>query len=131
CSVFRIIEVHLLHVFFFQAEDGIRDFHVTGVQTCALPICGRPAQRAADFYAATRTLGVARGVAAFQRYGLHQRNGLAYVAVPIELVEVREVPAVRIARHLEDWASRVRRGDATTAVGRAVRRFDAAHLEFV
>src|SRR5690606_32929887 len=27
--------------FFFQAEDGIRDFHVTGVQTCALPIsCG-------------------------------------------------------------------------------------------
>src|SRR5690606_40635930 len=26
--------------FFFQAEDGIRDFHVTGVQTCALPIFG-------------------------------------------------------------------------------------------
>src|SRR5690606_41188372 len=24
--------------FFFQAEDGIRDYHVTGVQTCALPI---------------------------------------------------------------------------------------------
>src|SRR5690606_40754166 len=24
--------------FVFQAEDGIRDFHVTGVQTCALPI---------------------------------------------------------------------------------------------
>src|SRR5690606_40637495 len=23
---------------FFQAEDGLRDFHVTGVQTCALPI---------------------------------------------------------------------------------------------
>src|SRR5690606_28819403 len=27
--------------FFFQAEHGIRDFHVTGVQTCALPICVR------------------------------------------------------------------------------------------
>ena len=25
--------------FFFQAEDGIRDRDVTGVQTCALPIC--------------------------------------------------------------------------------------------
>src|SRR5260370_16793903 len=25
--------------FFFQAEDGIRDSSVTGVQTCALPIC--------------------------------------------------------------------------------------------
>src|SRR5207253_7644966 len=29
--------------FFFQAEDGIRDGHVTGVQTCALPISMRPA----------------------------------------------------------------------------------------
>src|SRR5439155_3544745 len=29
--------------FFFQAEDGIRDGHVTGVQTCALPICRSPA----------------------------------------------------------------------------------------
>src|SRR5256885_4078827 len=27
--------------FFFQAEDGIRDYKVTGVQTCALPICWR------------------------------------------------------------------------------------------
>src|SRR2546427_12020868 len=27
--------------FFFQAEDGIRDLTVTGVQTCALPICTR------------------------------------------------------------------------------------------
>src|SRR2546430_15162753 len=27
--------------FFFQAEDGIRDLTVTGVQTCALPICSR------------------------------------------------------------------------------------------
>src|SRR5256884_2522216 len=30
-------------VFFFQAEDGIRDVAVTGVQTCALPICLPPA----------------------------------------------------------------------------------------
>src|SRR5262249_58586732 len=28
----------LLDFFFFQAEDGIRDWSVTGVQTCALPI---------------------------------------------------------------------------------------------
>src|SRR2546430_7850820 len=28
--------------FFFQAEDGIRDLTVTGVQTCALPISGSP-----------------------------------------------------------------------------------------
>src|SRR2546426_6269309 len=29
----------LCFFFFFQAEDGIRDYKVTGVQTCALPIC--------------------------------------------------------------------------------------------
>src|SRR3712207_7873194 len=29
----------ILFFFFFQAEDGIRDIGVTGVQTCALPIC--------------------------------------------------------------------------------------------
>src|SRR5690625_8007835 len=34
-------QVSLLRLFFFQAEDGIRDGHVTGVQTCALPISER------------------------------------------------------------------------------------------
>src|ERR1039457_7427690 len=33
CSLFV-----LFFFFFFQAEDGIRDYKVTGVQTCALPI---------------------------------------------------------------------------------------------
>src|SRR6266576_2414402 len=33
--------------FFFQAEDGIRDLYVTGVQTCALPIsCSSPRWKA-------------------------------------------------------------------------------------
>src|SRR6476661_10679702 len=32
--------------FFFQAEDGIRDSSVTGVQTCALPISSGGSQRA-------------------------------------------------------------------------------------
>src|SRR3712207_7176255 len=30
--------MYLIVIFFFQAEDGIRDIGVTGVQTCALPI---------------------------------------------------------------------------------------------
>src|SRR2546430_10192058 len=39
CQSFYIIVILLLLVFFFfQAEDGIRDLTVTGVQTCALPI---------------------------------------------------------------------------------------------
>src|SRR5438093_13455998 len=33
-----------LYFFFFQAEDGIRDWSVTGVQTCALPISSRDAE---------------------------------------------------------------------------------------
>src|SRR5258708_26204661 len=37
----------LLYIFFFQAEDGIRDDLVTGVQTCALPI-----------YAASRVMSI-------------------------------------------------------------------------
>src|SRR5215469_13299116 len=35
---FLINESFFLFFFFFQAEDGIRDLYVTGVQTCALPI---------------------------------------------------------------------------------------------
>src|SRR6266550_8435620 len=35
--------------FFFQAEDGIRDVAVTGVQTCALPILGASAALVAPF----------------------------------------------------------------------------------
>src|SRR5690349_24393053 len=34
----------MISYFFFQAEDGIRDLYVTGVQTCALPIYREHAQ---------------------------------------------------------------------------------------
>src|SRR2546426_8324052 len=37
------VHVYFFFFFFFQAEDGIRDYKVTGVQTCALPISGLPA----------------------------------------------------------------------------------------
>src|SRR5690348_17734395 len=36
---FVYFSVFVFFFFFFQAEDGIRDGRVTGVQTCALPIC--------------------------------------------------------------------------------------------
>src|SRR5262249_57014775 len=42
CSVWRYV-AGVGVFFFFQAEDGIRDWSVTGVQTCALPICTAPA----------------------------------------------------------------------------------------
>ena len=34
----KVTAAHQANIFFFQAEDGIRDIGVTGVQTCALPI---------------------------------------------------------------------------------------------
>src|SRR5207248_8079985 len=40
CCFVAIVCVFVFFFFFFQAEDGIRDRTVTGVQTCALPICG-------------------------------------------------------------------------------------------
>src|SRR5699024_11354546 len=36
--------------FFFQAEDGIRDRNVTGVQTCALPISARSSPIHNDYF---------------------------------------------------------------------------------
>src|SRR5260370_8810342 len=38
CIRFSVLSLVLFYFFFFQAEDGIRDSSVTGVQTCALPI---------------------------------------------------------------------------------------------
>src|SRR6266496_3623255 len=41
--VLRYLQIYFqFFFFFFQAEDGIRDLYVTGVQTCALPISSGP-----------------------------------------------------------------------------------------
>src|SRR5438093_6509923 len=55
--VHSIMSMYDFVFFFFQAEDGIRDWSVTGVQTCALPIytSGR-ASTGRGFAAATRRL---------------------------------------------------------------------------
>src|SRR3712207_7346023 len=58
---------------FFQAEDGIRDIGVTGVQTCALPICDRDGPR--WWRTALRTAG-ARGS------GRMRYAGAAFATLP-------------------------------------------------
>src|SRR2546430_7887922 len=59
-----ILRVAAFFFFFFQAEDGIRDLTVTGVQTCALPpsVMYRPQPRGAGLATPSRTLlqGVVR-----------------------------------------------------------------------
>src|SRR5690606_39858025 len=56
---------------FFQAEDGIRDFHVTGVQTCALPISLREFR--AEVLMIVALDGAARPAAAVQLRQLRRR----------------------------------------------------------
>src|SRR5258707_2775562 len=77
--------------FFFQAEDGIRDIGVTGVQTCALPICRLAhARRACDadadrlagqgqklLHQAARRLLMIRAPALDQRDGARDDGALA------------------------------------------------------
>jgi hypothetical protein len=91
---------------------------------------GRPARRAVDFYAATRTLGVARGISEFTRYALQRRNGLAFAAVPLARVAVREHPEVRLAAEVQDWTSRFNGSDTSAAIGQAARGFEAALLSY-
>src|SRR5690349_24732758 len=70
--------------FFFQAEDGIRDLYVTGVQTCALPICGGIG-------------GAELGLLGFERRQLAEQHvvfGVRHFR-PVELV-------IRVARPLQD-----------------------------
>src|SRR2546426_291267 len=45
-------------VFFFKAEDGIRDYKVTGVQTCALPISVEPLVHAPEAVQSARIGGI-------------------------------------------------------------------------
>src|SRR2546430_12443387 len=74
-------------VFFFQAEDGIRDLTVTGVQTCALPISAGIDQR--ERSAAPFGLG-AHTVARDARLVVHDGD-----APPGDAVEQRRFPDVR------------------------------------
>src|SRR5207249_5706086 len=74
---------------YFQAEDGIRDRNVTGVQTCALPIYW---PRRADCYAA-RMGDVDRLVSAEP-----QRETPAAELLPLVYEELRRLAAAKMAR---------------------------------
>src|SRR2546422_9641398 len=75
--------------FFFQAEDGIRDVAVTGVQTCALPISLRFPRYASSTSCAVRGRNSSRNQARALRntgsrrrsYSLSSRSALSYLVV--------------------------------------------------
>src|SRR5256885_4143060 len=78
--------------FFFQAEDGIRDYKVTGVQTCALPICGSAARIPQNFVDPGRHHFVAAAIGS--RPDLLER-GAAVGAEPRETVRCSSSVAER------------------------------------
>ncbi len=69
---------------------------------------GRPARNGVDFAQAVVTLGVDRGISAFQRYGFQVRNGLAYFATPLERVVVRRNMRADLLSDIEKWHDRLR-----------------------
>src|SRR5215204_7058886 len=73
--------------FFFQAEDGIRDHCVTGVQTCALPISLKGTARAAQLegYTAAGKTGTAQKIDPKTRAYSHTKYVASFVGfAPIE-----------------------------------------------
>src|SRR5256885_8002567 len=72
--------VGVMFVFFFQAEDGIRDYKVTGVQTCALPIyLGRDDALARVVHLGDVAAALGAAGLALQRCGLGPQAGHALI----------------------------------------------------
>src|SRR5579859_7478858 len=85
----------MVFFFFFQAEDGIRDLTVTGVQTCALPIwlAGNPAGGPSAGLAAELAAAAARhpDIGELVRAGFAARHALAQA----RLRRARDVEGLR------------------------------------
>src|SRR6266704_4878930 len=75
--------------FFFQAEDGIRDRNVTGVQTCALPIL-MPAMARDGWWGVISQAGVALALARFARRAFPEW-GVSLEALIVAMVGLHEV----------------------------------------
>jgi CRISPR-associated protein Csx17 len=96
---------------------------------------GRTARDGVDFARAVATLGVDRGITAFQRYGFQVRNGLAYFATPLERIVVRHNRlASQLLAPLDHWLDRFRQATRTkgapSPVQRAARALEAAIIAF-
>lgn len=97
---------------------------------------GRAARTGVDFAQAAVTLGVDRGIKAFQRYGFQVRNGLAYFATPLDRVVVRRNAAADLLRDFEPWYDRLRQKAGAKAnpkppasVARALRRVEQSIID--
>src|SRR5256885_4893671 len=78
--------------FFFQAEDGIRDYKVTGVQTCALPISQLRAGKLGAFTIVSQLGGTGEKHLSLDDYaGLSQRQPFVAAALSVYLLSLLEI----------------------------------------
>ncbi|HTD68564.1 MAG TPA: type I-U CRISPR-associated protein Csx17, partial [Candidatus Limnocylindria bacterium] len=95
----------------------------------------RAARNGVDFARAVVTLGVDRGLSAFQRYGFQVRNGLSYFATPLERVVVRRNPQVDLLSEIDAWLIRFREKAGASAkqvpasISRALNQLERRILE--
>jgi len=95
---------------------------------------GRAARTGVDFAQAAVTLGVDRGIAAFQRYGFQVRNGLAYFATPLERVIVHRNARADLLADIQQWHDRLRqkagpKAEAPASIGRALNLLERRIME--
>lgn len=70
----------------------------------------KPARDALDFVRAVHQLGGYRGIRSFQRYGLLMRSGKAYLATPLERIEVTDKPRTNLLDDLDQgWLEKFRK----------------------
>ncbi len=93
---------------------------------------GRAARNGVDFTRAVVTVGVDRGLSAFQRYAFLARNGLSYYAVPLEKVAVRRNARADLLSDIDHWLERFRAKASTApaSVSRALHQLDAKIVDF-
>ena len=96
----------------------------------------KPARDALDFVRAIHHMGGYRGIRSFQRYGLLMRSGKAYLATPLERIEVTDEPRTNLLDELDhnNWLEKFRRfAQSDTAASRfqALRhRLENAFFDF-
>ena len=91
---------------------------------------GRQARSGLDMVRATASLGVDRGIDAFARHVILERDGQNPLAVPAGLLPVRPKPEVPLLSRLDPWLDAVRGSkDKPAGVERALHRAEAAIFE--
>lgn len=94
----------------------------------------RKARNGVDFARAVVSLGTDRGIDEFQRIGFQQRNGLAYLAIPLGRFRVKATPGVEeLLAPIDTWLERFRRAatgkNAPARAGRALRQLESAIMD--